>query len=112
MSERQSLIPVERIDRAIILIRGQKVMLDKDLAALYGVATKTLNRAVQRNLDRFPEDFMFQLAAEEFDSLRYQSGTLKDETATDTTPTGRGRGESDGVRPAVPITTRSILVSG
>ncbi len=72
---RQALIPVERIEHAILLIRGQKVMLDRDLAALYGVETKSLNKAVRRNLDRFPSDFMFQLTAEEAQNLRFQIGT-------------------------------------
>ena len=58
-------IPIERIERTILLIRGQKVMLDADLAKLYGVPTKRLNEQVKRNRDRFPEDFMFQLTAEE-----------------------------------------------
>ena len=58
-------IPVERIERAIYLIRGQKVMLDRDLAVLYGVETRALNQAVTRNLRRFPEDFMFELTREE-----------------------------------------------
>ena len=70
----QSLIPAERIERAILLLRGQKVMLDTDLAALYGVETGALTRAVRRNLDRFPPDFMFQLTKQEFDDLRRQSG--------------------------------------
>lgn len=72
-----SLIPTERIERSILLLRGQKVMLDSDLAELYGVETKALNRAVKRNIARFPEDFMFQLTKEEYDSLRFQFGTLK-----------------------------------
>lgn len=55
-----NLISVERIEKAIYLIRGEKVMLDRDLASLYGVETKMLNRAVKRNLKRFPSDFMFQ----------------------------------------------------
>ena len=59
------LIPVERIENRIFLIRGQKVMLDKDLAELYGVPTKVLNQAVKRNIERFPEDFMFSLSREE-----------------------------------------------
>jgi hypothetical protein len=59
------LIPLERIERSILLIRGQKVMLDRDLASLYGVTTKVLNQAVKRHKDRFPEDFMFQLTIEE-----------------------------------------------
>jgi hypothetical protein len=54
-------ISVSRIEQKIYLIRGQRVMLDADLAELYGVKTKILNKAVKRNLDRFPEDFMFQL---------------------------------------------------
>lgn len=72
-----SLILTERIERSILLLRGQKVMLDSDLAELYGVETKALNRAVKRNIGRFPEDFMFQLTKEEYDSLRFQFGTLK-----------------------------------
>ncbi len=63
------------IERKIYIVREQKVMLDSDLASLYGVETKMLNRAVKRNLDRFPEDFMFQLIAEELENLRFQIGT-------------------------------------
>jgi len=63
--------------RNILVIRGQRVLLDSDLAALYQVATKALTRAVRRNLGRFPADFMFQLAVEESASLRSQSGALK-----------------------------------
>jgi hypothetical protein len=66
------LVPLERIERAILLIRGQKVMLDRDLAELYGVATKVLNQAVRRNRNRFPEDFMFQLSHDEFANWRSQ----------------------------------------
>jgi hypothetical protein len=66
------LIPAERIEKAILLIRGQKIMLDRDLADLYGVATKALNQAVKRNRKRFPADFMFQLSHEEFDNWRSQ----------------------------------------
>jgi hypothetical protein len=72
-----SAIPNARIEQSIFLIRGQKVMLDRDLAALYGVETKVLNKAVRRNLDRFPQDFMFQLSREEAESSRFQFGTLK-----------------------------------
>ncbi len=71
------LIPVETIAQKIFLLRGQKVMLDKDLAELYGVETKNLNKAVARNLDRFPEDFMYRLTTEEFESLRFHFGTSK-----------------------------------
>jgi phage regulator Rha-like protein len=63
------------VEQKIQIIRGQKVMLDSDLAELYGVETKQLNRAVQRNIDRFPQDFMFQLVREESDNLKYQFGT-------------------------------------
>jgi hypothetical protein len=71
------LIPTEQIEQKILLIRGQKVMLDNDLAELYGVQTKALTRAVKRNLDRFPEDFMFQLTPDEVEALRRQFGTSK-----------------------------------
>ena len=71
------LAPAERIEHAILVLRGQKVMLDSELAALYEVPVKALNQAVKRNLDRFPEDFMFQLTQEEAASLRSQSVTSK-----------------------------------
>ena len=70
-------IPLERIAQAILLIRGQKVMLDDVLAALYGVQIRALNQAVKRNSDRFPDDFMFQLTAVETAVLRSQFVTLK-----------------------------------
>jgi hypothetical protein len=69
------IIPQETIENKIFLIRGKKVMLDRDLAALYGVKTSQLNRQVRRNRTRFPEDFMFQLNKEEFDNLKCQFGT-------------------------------------
>jgi hypothetical protein len=71
------LVPAERIEKSILLIRGRKVMLDTDLAALYGVSVKALNQAVKRNLDRFPDDFMFQLEWEEVGASRSQIVTLK-----------------------------------
>lgn len=64
-----------RVERSIRMIRGDKVILDEDLAELYGVETKNLIKAVKRNLDRFPADFMFQLTNQEFANLRFQSGT-------------------------------------
>jgi hypothetical protein len=70
-----SRTPHERIERRILLIRGEKVMLDADLAELYEVETKELNLAVRRNADRFPKDFMFQLTAREFQHLRLQFET-------------------------------------
>lgn len=84
-----SLVPAERIAHAILLIRRQKVMLDADLAALYGVPTKVLNQAVRRNLERFSEDFMFQLTWEEARELsRSNFVTLK-------------RGQNPKYRPSV-----------
>src|SRR5688572_22029723 len=66
-----------QVEQSILLLRGQKVMLSHDLARLYGVETGALNRAVLRNLERFPEDFMFQLHREEWEALRCQIGILK-----------------------------------
>ncbi len=77
MAGKERMIPVERIERLILLIRGHKVILDADLAELYGVPPKRLNEAVRRNIKRFPSDFMFQLTREENDSLRSQFATLK-----------------------------------
>jgi hypothetical protein len=81
-NEAVHLVPVEFIERKIYQIRGQKVMLDADLAGLYQVETSNLNKAVKRNLDRFPQDFMFQLVGEEVESLIFQFGISK--------PAGRG----------------------
>ena len=71
---RKEVIPIERIARAILVIRREKVMLDSDLAALYGVTTGNLNKAVKRNAERFPIDFMFQLDTEEVANLKFQFG--------------------------------------
>ena len=65
----------ERIERAILLLRRHRVILDRDLAAMYGVSTRDLNKAVSRNLDRFPDDFMLQLTRSEFNDLKFQFGT-------------------------------------
>ena len=70
----KTVIPQEVIERKILMIRGQKVILDSELAKLYGVTTFNLNKAVKRNLDRFPEDFMFQLTNKEFKNLIFQFG--------------------------------------
>jgi phage regulator Rha-like protein len=72
MAAPQLIIPVERIASRIYLIRGEKVMLDADLAELYGVETRTLVQAIKRNIDRFPPDFMFQLSEKEHQNLRSQ----------------------------------------
>lgn len=71
------VVPATRIEKRILFVRGQKVMLDSDLAALYGVKTKVLNQAVSRNSERFPEDFLFQRTEEEASRLRSQIVTLK-----------------------------------
>jgi hypothetical protein len=74
MEGQQMTIPVEIVKGKIYLIRGQKVLLDSDLAELYGGTTANLNKAVKRNIERFPDDFMFQLAVEEAGNLIFQSG--------------------------------------
>ena len=71
----KDLIPEKRILKTIMLIRGEKVILDSDLAELYGVETRRLNEQVRRNIDKFPEDFMFQLTKEEFENLKSQIAT-------------------------------------
>ena len=71
----EPVVTVELLERAILLLRGQKVILDVDLAKMYGVETKTLNRAVRRNIERFPLDFMFQVSKAEIENLKYQFGT-------------------------------------
>jgi len=70
MTAETAIVPVERAASVIMLVRSQKVILDRDLAAMYGVDTKALNRAVQRNIDRFPADFMFLLSPDEWRRLR------------------------------------------
>ena len=73
----KSLVPIEQIDGIIHTIRGVRVMLDRDLAQIYGVPTFRFNEAIKRNRNRFPLDFMFQLTREEFDSLRIANCDLK-----------------------------------
>ena len=73
----ESIVPIERVQQAILMLRGQRVLLDSDLAEIYQVETKLLVRAVKRNVDRFPDDFMFQLSVEEMRNLRCQSGTSR-----------------------------------
>ena len=77
MQQKEGILPTELIASKIYIIRRLRIMLDRDLAELYGVETKQLKRAVKRNLDRFPSDFMFELTLEEYDALRRQIGTLK-----------------------------------
>jgi hypothetical protein len=75
MTSNNAMIPSKRIEKAILLVRGEKVLLDRDLAGLYGVSTSVLNKAVTRNIDRFPPDFMFQLTKDEFSDLKFHFGT-------------------------------------
>ena len=77
MSERRDIVAVGHIESRIYTVRGLKIMLDADLAEIYGVETGAMNRAVKRNSDRFPESFMFQLTPDEWESLRCQTGISK-----------------------------------
>jgi hypothetical protein len=85
------MVPVERIEGAILEIRGKRVMLDADLAVLYGVSTKRMNEQVRRNAARFPADFMFQLTSEEYAALRSQIATLDARTNRSQFATGSQR---------------------
>jgi hypothetical protein len=93
----KEIIPIERVVQSIRWIRGQKVLLDSDLALLYGVATKVLNQAAKRNRERFPEDFMFQLNTDETRFLRSQFVTLEKRRRTNwsqiVTSSGKRRGK-------------------
>jgi hypothetical protein len=80
MTAKKSVIPLEQIEKRIFLLRGQKVLLSTDLAELYGVETKVLVQAVKRNLDRFPDDFMFQLSSKELAVLRSQIVTSNEKS--------------------------------
>src|SRR6266480_4526455 len=75
MPKSSKKLSTDQLGRLIYEIRGERVMLDSDLASIYGVETKALNRAVKRNADRFPKDFMFQISADEWQDLKYQTGT-------------------------------------
>jgi hypothetical protein len=93
MAAKKSLIPLVRIEQAILMIRGHKVMLDADLAEIYGVGVGRLNEAVKRNLSRFPEDFLLQLTREEFKDLRSKTGAsnLKSQIAISSSSWGGRR---------------------
>jgi hypothetical protein len=77
MTKYTAIVPIEHIEQRIFLVRGKKVMIDFHLAEIYGVQTKILNKAVARNRHRFPEDFLFQLTPDEWNSLKFQFGTSK-----------------------------------
>ena len=83
---KKDLAVSRKIENKIFVIRGKSVMLDRDLAALYGVETKNLNKAVKRNLERFPEEFMFRLTKEEAELSRFQFGTLNKDPESDDAP--------------------------
>ena len=104
-AEVTSIRPVEQIESLILTIRGKQVMLDRDLARLYGVETKRLNQQVQRNLERFPEDFMFQLTKEEAEFSRSQFATLNEE---DTNLTSQIATSSDEVLRSQIVTIENI----
>lgn len=98
MSTTANIIPAERIQSRIIVLRGQRVLLDSDLAELYEVPTKRLNEQVKRNLDKFPEDFMFRLTKEESESLglsRSQLVTLKGNRSQIATGSSKHRGSNN-----------------
>ncbi len=93
-SIRKSIVPVQAVASRIFVIRGQRVMLDSDLAELYGVLTKALIQAVKRNSERFPDDFMFQLTEKEFENWRSQivtSNSLRSQSVTLKTKRGQHR---------------------
>ena len=93
--EKSSIVPINRIEHIIYIIREQKVMLDRNLAELYGIETRVLVQAVKRNIERFPEDFMFQLTKEEFENWKSQFVTSNPTSLTSQIVISKGRG---GVR--------------
>ena len=110
MSSDSSLIPSERIERRILLLRGQKVLLDFQLAELYAVETKALNQAVKRNLDRFPEDFMFSLSEEETELiLRSQIVTSNDGDRSQSVTSSNASTSKSAEKP---LDNRSQIVTG
>jgi hypothetical protein len=91
MSVKKAIVPIGQIEQRILLIRGQRVMLDADLAGLYGVSTKRLNEQVRRNRNRFPEDFMFRLTTKEWADLTSQIAMSKAESNRSQFATGSQR---------------------
>jgi hypothetical protein len=87
MPKPSNKLSTDQLGRLIYEIRSERVMLDSDLASIYGVETKALNRAVKRNTDRFPKDFMFQISADEWQNLKYQIGTSSSGHIRSPTPT-------------------------
>ncbi|MCK4546195.1 MAG: ORF6N domain-containing protein [Candidatus Eisenbacteria sp.] len=101
MPAREPVLPADHVESRILLIRGKKVMLDRDLAELYGVTTTRLNEQVQRNLDRFPPDFMFQLTKDETICLSSQFATSGH--------AGLGGQRMSAKEPALPVDHGSTL---
>lgn len=103
MTKARSLVPIERIESRILVIRDHKVMLDKDLAELYQVETRVLNQAVRRNRERFPDDFMFQLSWEETRDLRSRFVTLNENEGRESRsqPVTLKRGRNIKYRPCI-----------
>lgn len=103
-----NLIPIEKIENKILLIRGEKVMLDRDLAELYGVGTKVLNQAVKRNKKRFPDDFMFQLTRMEAEYLASEDcagGVLRSQIMTLNIKNAKNKGKRESLRSQI-VTSR------
>ena len=109
MSTTPNLISAERIERRILLVRGQKVLLDFQLAELYEVPTKALNQAVKRNLERFPDDFMFQLSEEEADQILRSQTVTSSEGMWSQSVTGSGVSASKPTK--TPPNMRSQIVT-
>jgi len=94
MKDESTAVSVERIEQLIYVIRGQRIMLDADMASIYAVSTKALNQAVKRNAERFPEDFLFRLTADEFEEIRSQMVGMGNQSQTVTgLPTGSLRSQ-------------------
>ena len=100
MPARAAILPLENVEKLVYFVRGQKVMLDSDLAALYGVKTKVLNQAVKRNLERFPADFMFQLSPEEMELVMESRAANWSQIVTSSTKKYKIRSKSGDSGPA------------
>ena len=110
--EVKTIRPVEQIESLILTIRGKHVMLDRDLARLYGVETKRLNEQVRRNIERFPEDFMFQLTKEEFENWKSQIAITSDEVLRSQNATIDMRGRHLNIsKPSTIHATRRMRLS-
>jgi len=109
-STRLESVPAELIQRRILILRGKRVLLDADLARFYGVATRELNKAVARNLMRFPEDFAFQLTREETQNLMFQVGTSSSQPASKESDIKTGRKHGGTRKPAMVFTEQGVAM--